>query len=157
MATLHLIHGFIGTGKTSFAKKLEQGLPAFRLNNDGFMRRLYGSNPPQDKFQEYYKNIEEMMLDLTQRLLCLGVDVVIDDGFWTREKRDFIREFSKKHNAQYKFYYIKCDMQTAKQRVLMRTKNKEKDQLFIDENAFDELFLKYEPMMEDEDFELVLT
>ena len=32
MATAHLIYGYLGAGKTTFAKKLERELPAIRFS-----------------------------------------------------------------------------------------------------------------------------
>jgi len=44
MATLHLIVGFLCSGKTTFAKKLEQELPALRLTPDEWHLRLFGND-----------------------------------------------------------------------------------------------------------------
>ena len=49
---LHLIHGFVGAGKTTFAKKLEHFLPAVRFTHDEWMSKLYGENPPLEHFNE---------------------------------------------------------------------------------------------------------
>ena len=45
MATAHLIHGFLGAGKTTFARELEQNIPAIRFSHDEWMTRLYGDDP----------------------------------------------------------------------------------------------------------------
>jgi predicted kinase len=58
MATIHLMHGFIGFGKTTIAEKLAKELPAVRLNNDEFMELLYGRNPPPELYQDYYNRID---------------------------------------------------------------------------------------------------
>lgn len=42
MATAHLIHGFLGVGKTTFARQLEERLPAIRFSHDEWMARRYG-------------------------------------------------------------------------------------------------------------------
>jgi predicted kinase len=34
MATAHLIHGFLGVGKTTLARRLEQMIPAIRFSHD---------------------------------------------------------------------------------------------------------------------------
>jgi predicted kinase len=54
MPTAHLIHGYVGAGKTTFARRLEQELPAIRFSHDEWMTRLYGDDPPVDQFPEFH-------------------------------------------------------------------------------------------------------
>jgi tRNA uridine 5-carbamoylmethylation protein Kti12 len=42
MATAHLIHGFLGAGKTTFARQLERELRAIRFSQDEWMANLNG-------------------------------------------------------------------------------------------------------------------
>jgi AAA domain len=42
MTTAHRIHGFLGVGKTTLARQLEQRIPAIRFSHDEWMARLYG-------------------------------------------------------------------------------------------------------------------
>lgn len=37
MPTVHMIHGFVGVGKTTFAKKLQQEVNAVRFSPDEWM------------------------------------------------------------------------------------------------------------------------
>jgi predicted kinase len=46
MPAAHLIHGFLGAGKTTFARELERNIPAIRFSHDEWMVRLYGIDPP---------------------------------------------------------------------------------------------------------------
>src|SRR2546421_108333 len=56
MATVHLIHGFLGSGKTTFARQLEESLPAIRFTHDEWMSRIYGEDPPVERFAEYFRD-----------------------------------------------------------------------------------------------------
>jgi len=40
MPTAHLIHGYLGAGKTTFARQLERNIPAIRFSHDEWMVRL---------------------------------------------------------------------------------------------------------------------
>jgi predicted kinase len=51
LATVHLIHGCLGAGKTTFAKKLAEEVNGVRFNPDEWMVRLYGEDPPADPLQ----------------------------------------------------------------------------------------------------------
>jgi predicted kinase len=57
MAKAHLIHGYLGAGKTTFARRLEQELRAIRFTHDEWMSRLYGDDPSADMFPEYAERI----------------------------------------------------------------------------------------------------
>jgi len=37
-----MIHGYLGTGKTTFARKLERELPAIRFSHDEWITRIFG-------------------------------------------------------------------------------------------------------------------
>ena len=49
MPTAHLIHGYLGAGKTTFARQLERDIPAIRFSHDEWMVRLYGDDPPIER------------------------------------------------------------------------------------------------------------
>lgn len=44
-AEIHLIHGFMGFGKTTLAKQLEKSLPAVHFTHDEIMLTRYGRTP----------------------------------------------------------------------------------------------------------------
>ena len=87
MATVHLIHGFLGVGKTSFARRLEQSLPAIRFTHDEWMARLYGTDPPPEIFPEYFRRVSDQIASVWPRCAELGCDVVLDLNFWSRRHR----------------------------------------------------------------------
>lgn len=84
MPTVHMIHGFVGAGKTTFAKKLEQEIRAVRFSPDEWMCDLYGNNPPAGTFREYENNIRAVVRKIAGKVLAAGADVILDEGFWTK-------------------------------------------------------------------------
>jgi predicted kinase len=88
MATAHLIHGFLGVGKTTLARQLERSIPAIRFSRDEWMTRLYGNDPPVEHFAELYRRVCQQVEEVWPRCLELGLNVVLDFGFWTRQERD---------------------------------------------------------------------
>src|SRR4028119_2022154 len=91
MATAHLLFGYLGSGKTTFAKRLEVEHGAVRFTPDEWMARLFGDDPPEESFTEKAEAILELLEPLWTRCLSLGVDVVLDYGFWSRKERDEVR------------------------------------------------------------------
>ena len=137
MATLHLIHGFVGAGKTTFARQLESDISAIRFTHDEWMVKLYGHNPPEHKFAEYYARISSLIWDLTIKLLNLGHSVILDFGFWSRADRDEARFKASQAKAKVKLYFVSCSEKVMRDRVAKRNKNLLDDSLQIDEYAFD--------------------
>ena len=91
MATAHLIHGFLGVGKTTLARQLERSIPAIRFSHDEWMTRLYGDDPPVEHFAELYRRVCQQVEEVWPRCLELGLNVVFEFGFWTRQERDVVR------------------------------------------------------------------
>ena len=151
-----LMHGFIGSGKTTFAKTLAREKGAMRLTHDEYMVLLYGSNPPADLYNEYYDRVAEMLWRMTAELVGLGVPVILDLGFWTKKVRAEAIERVKHMGAVPLIYAVRCSPAIMKQRCLARTA-KGGAELFIDEAAFDKLFKLFEPMSEEEDQVVITT
>lgn len=150
MVTLHLIHGFVGAGKTTFARKLESNISAIRFTHDEWMVKLYGYNPPEQKFAEYHARISNLIWELTLKFLHLGQDVILDFGFWSRTDRDEARFRASQANAEIKLYLISCSEKTALNRIAIRNKNLSNDSLEIDKHAFNLFKHRYEALDDDE-------
>ena len=59
--TLYLIHGYIASGKTTYAKKLEGATNAIRFTLDEWIVHFYGDNPPIDRFDQYESDVKNMI------------------------------------------------------------------------------------------------
>lgn len=153
MATIHLMHGFIGFGKTTVAKQLEKILPAVRLTHDDIMLERYGRNP--DDFAAKYKDVDDYIRAEAAKYVAKGQDVIMDYGFWSHDKRKEYYEWAKTLTDNVVFHAVSCDLRTARNRLLERTKT-DKTALFIDENAFDTLLKNYEPWDDADKYPVVL-
>ena len=157
MPTLHLLHGFPGSGKTTFAKRLEQQLPAFRFSPDEWMVSLYGPNPPADSFQAYYDRVEGLIWQSAARLLDMGVEVVLDFGFWSRASRDEARARADALGVPYRLYALFCSPETMWRRVLDRKAALSEGALWINAEALEQFQSRFEPLAEEEAHILINT
>ena len=157
MPTAHLIHGFVGNGKTTYAIKLEKALPALRFSIDEWIATLYGQNPPREKFEVYYRRTAHLIWTMATRALVLGQDIILDFGFWSRASRDDARQRVEKLGAQVVFYRVTCADEVMRTRVLSRTAQMPNGALQIDENALREFRERFEPMGADEPHRIVRT
>lgn len=151
----HILVGFIGSGKTTFARKLEKEAGAVRFTKDEWMVRIFGNTPPKDTFEDYDNRMASLARDMALKCLTAGMDVIIDEGFWAREHRDEIRKRVKNVGAIPEVYYLEVAPEVMKARTLRRTVEPPVDSFTIDEEAFDHYWKFFQPPDEDEDFTLI--
>jgi predicted kinase len=154
MSTLHMVYGFVGAGKTTFAKSLEQTLPAVRFTHDEWMNKLYGENPPLEQFTDYYNRIHDLIWMYATRLLELKQEVILDTGFWSRVSRDEARAKARAVGADTKLYFLDAPEDVLKVRVRKRNENLQ-GSLYIDDEAFELFKTRFEPLGKDEEHVLI--
>jgi len=150
MPTAHLIHGFLGAGKTTLARHLEQSLPAIRFTHDEWMVRLYGADPPAELFPEYFRRVSDQISSVWPRCLELGLDVVLDLNFWTRQQRDEVRARAAELGATSRLYRLACPDDVAWRRIEERNANLE-GSLHLSRATFEALRFRFEPLDANED------
>ena len=156
MPTVHLIHGYIGAGKTTFSRKLAEEVNGVRFNPDEWMTRLYGEDPPADQFAERLERVFALLDDQWVRVVHCGVDVVLDYGFWTRASRDLARQRAGEVGATCRLYALQCSEATARERCRRRNASLQ-GSLYIAANTFDVLKARFEPLAADEPHVVINT
>jgi predicted kinase len=149
MPSAHLIYGYLGAGKTTFARQLERDIPAIRFSHDEWMVRLYGDDPPIEQFAVSYWRIHEQVEAIWLRCLELGLDVVLDFGFWTRQERDATRAKIVALGAESRLYRLTCPEDEAWRRIEKRNANLQ-GSLLIVRNTFEMFKERFEPLDPDE-------
>lgn len=135
-----LIHGYIGAGKTTLARRLEAEESAVRFTHDERMRSLYGKDPPEARYAEYAQRISDLMETMWTRCIALKTNVVLDFGFWSRRERDRVRELVASLNGEARMYRLSCPDDLAWSRVEKRNERSETG-LYIARNTFEVLNL----------------
>lgn len=151
----HIICGFIGAGKTTFARKLEKETGAIRITKDEWMVKIFGNTITSDKnFAEYDRNVTELAKNIAFNILKTGKDVIIDEGFWAKSQRDNIKKKILELGARPILYYVECPIEEMRERVVNRSKIPPTDSFEISGNMFDSYVKYWEPPVEDEEFML---
>ena len=149
MATAHLIHGYLGAGKTTLARQLEAELPALRFSHDEWMAKLFGEDPPEASFAENHARVWDLMASIWCPALALGVDIVLDFGFWRRSERDSIRALVLAAGGEVCLYSLTCSDEEAWRRIERRNLALD-GALLITRNTFEVLRAGFEPLEADE-------
>src|SRR5688572_19704327 len=106
MATLHLMVGLPCAGKTTLARQLEQDYSALRLTPDEWQIRFFGHDVEEEAHNARHDLIESMLWDIAARVLALGVNVILDFGFWAMVERDDYRLRASKLGASSEIHYL---------------------------------------------------
>jgi len=88
MASLFMLMGLPGSGKTQLARRLEAERPALLLSPDVWMSRIVGDGYDAER----RRAVQAVQLDLAESVLRLGADVILEFGFFHRTDRDSARE-----------------------------------------------------------------
>lgn len=118
-ARISLLCGKTGSGKTTYARKLEAA-GAMRFSTDEWMIRLFGHHMSREEFNERMNTCEKMVIELAAQLADRGVDSVIDNGFWRREARDAARLALAGSAADLELVYLDVPDTVLKQRLNQR-------------------------------------
>jgi predicted kinase len=113
------------------------------------MARLFGEDPPADRFQEKAAAILDAMQPLWTRCLSLGLDVVLDYGFWSRAERDAARATVDDLGATAVLWSVSCSDDEARRRIALRNQAAHRS-LHIAPATFDLLKARLEPLGLDE-------
>lgn len=147
----HIICGFIGAGKTTFARKLEKETGAIRITKDEWMIKVFGNKiASHANFAEYDKNVTQLATDIAFKILKGGKDVILDEGFWVKSQRDEIKKKILDLGAKPILYYVECPVEKMRERVVNRSKNPPIDSFEINEEMFDKYLKYWEPPTKEE-------
>lgn len=150
--TVHAIHGYLGVGKTAFARRLEAETGGVLLSIDEWTIRLSGGHKHLDA--ALFENTWALLSELWPRIVRTGADVILDFGFWSRESRDDARARAATVGAPLRLYSLQCSRETAIARCQARRQEHAYD---LDADAYDALRWKFEPLGVDEAAEIADT
>ena len=149
---VYLLCGFIGAGKTTFARKLEERTGAVRITKDEWLIRLIGNDPTIDGYADYDRKICGLSRDVAFQLVEKGIDVIIDEGFWEKEQRALLRRRIEAIGAEAVLYYLDTPIETIRERVARRSANPMKDSFRISRAMLDNYLKYWQPPSEDEGY-----
>ncbi len=125
-ATLHVIFGPSGAGKTTYAHAFarKEGAVAFVL--DEWMARLFARDMPQqveyDWLVERVGRCEAQIWSTAAAVLASGTSVVLDLGLMRKADRDRVREIAQAVELPSQWHYVSAPADVRRARVAERTR-----------------------------------
>ena len=115
---LYIIQGFIGSGKTTFSKKLANETGAIRLNPDELVCNMFSYDEYMTNWDNCFNYVMDIIWDKTKVYLHENNSVILDMGFWLREDRDFARLVARECHADFVHYFLNVPDEILKQRII---------------------------------------
>jgi predicted kinase len=140
---LVLLCGLPASGKTTLAREIAEAYGAVRFNPDEWELAL-GIDPFDAQFQV---RLEAQFSRLTERLLALGISVILEWGFWAREERDVKRDLGRSLGAAVELRFLDVPYDELMRRVVDRHAD---GGLAITESHMEEYRMIFQPPTEDE-------
>jgi predicted kinase len=108
------------SGKTILARALEHQHSALRLTPDEWHIRLFGQDAEDPEHDGRHRLIEALQWDVATRALVLGIDVVLDFGFWAREEREDYRSRARQLGASSEVHFLDVPERELLRRLAQR-------------------------------------
>lgn len=135
------MRGKIGAGKSFTARRICEENGAVLLSVDEMMESVFGTSCiGRENHVKAEKGVLNYYLTLAERLDGLGVDAVIDHGFWLKEELAFAEAFLNEKGIEYNVITVEADFKTRLVRVIARTDGKrfDEDKLKHFDNFYEE-------------------
>jgi predicted kinase len=113
---LIIVCGLPGSGKTTLAKVLESRLRAVRFSPDEWMDALSLHLYDEDR----RGRIEALQWEFGQKLLALGLIVIVEWGTWGRSERDTLRLGARALGAAVELHYLSAPADVLLDRIQRR-------------------------------------
>ena len=152
MAKVILICGKICSGKSTYAEQLRVQNHAVLLSTDEITLALFGQHCG-DNHDVYVERTQNYLFNKSLELIEVGINVILDWGFWLKEKRDYAREFYNSRNIECEFHYIDISDETWKARLKKRNSEvlaETTSAYYVDDNLADKFASIFEVPSEDE-------
>lgn len=145
MPTLTLICGLPGAGKTTLAKQLEQSQPGLRLCPDEWITPILADPSDQQELDRLRDPIEALQWDVASRALELGLNVILEWGFWSIRERERFRQEALAIGAQVDLHYPEVERDKLWQRLSRRNANLPPGTFLVTEEQLDLWLSWFEP------------
>jgi predicted kinase len=138
---LYIIQGLVGSGKTTFSKKLVAEKNAVHLCPDEWVTNLFTKAEYMADWNKCFDDVLIKLWNKTIEHLTSGESVIFDMGFWYKKDRNFARVIASECSADLVHYHLVVPDEILKERIISSRPKEWADKHL---EKFDENKLSYE-------------
>ena len=150
MSTLYLLCGLSGAGKTTLAKQLEVSHAALRLCPDEWIATILADPNDSAELDRLRAPVESLQWEVAKRALLLGINVILENGFWSQAERAQFRAEAEALGAQVELHYLEVSRDELWARLEKRNANLPPGTFPVSEEQLDLWLSWFEPPTEEE-------
>ena len=124
MATIYLIEGPVGAGKTTFSRELSEKISAPHINLDTWMARLFQADRPATGSIGWYLERKERCIeqiwDVAIRSLNANCDMILELGLIQRNNRQAMYQRIAASGHKLVVYVLDAPREERRERVKLR-------------------------------------
>lgn len=128
MATIHIVFGQQGAGKTTYSQGLAERCQGTRFSIDEWMGELFGPDLPKPMsiswIMERVQRCEQRIWSTAEDVAQRGGNVILDLGFMKVADRSRFIALAEAKSLAVCTYYVTAPLQVRKDRVLSRNLKK---------------------------------
>jgi len=128
MARLILVCGPTGAGKTTYSLSLSKEIGAVRFSIDPWMQTLFSKDMTSLDYSWMIERVNrcyEQIWQVSEQILSLNGNVILDLGFTTKEQRVLFSERAKALNIDSEVHYLDAPKDIRKKRIEKRNIDKD--------------------------------
>ncbi|MBQ8122729.1 MAG: ATP-binding protein [Ruminococcus sp.] len=121
MAEVIMMCGRICSGKSTYAKKLSREKNAVILSVDEITLALFPEGAGE-MLDTYVERAEQLLYRKSLEIVSLGINVILDLGFWTASQRQFARRFYRENHIDCQLHFLDISEEVWQRRIAERNK-----------------------------------
>ena len=144
--TVWLLVGLTGSGKTTFANRLEaRGVVRLSVDEEVFARHgRYGIDYHESEYHEKESPVVEEVYRRLEGLVAADRDVVLDAGLWRRTDRDEVKELVEAAGGAWRLVYFEVGQDELLRRLAERNRRGDANALLVTPEALDDFIARFE-------------
>lgn len=143
------------SGKTTFSKFMEQKYSYVHFSADEWMLHFYKETNDHNIFNSNLEKCKEMIYRISEKLLLINQNIILDFGFWKRKDREELYNRFNKQNNNVQIVYFPINENVQLQYMNKRQNIDKNNHFMFNKNILKILNSKFEEPDSDEKFLLI--
>ena len=118
--TCYLICGFLGAGKTTYAKRLASETVSVHLNPDEWCMELFTQSEYEQHWDECFSKTIDFLWEKAKDTAAKNQSVIFDMGFWTKKSRQDAIKKATRLGFSPVIHYVYAPEKVLKKRIAKR-------------------------------------